>query len=314
MHTLEKSMDEFLTTFMKPIEEIWQPADMLPDSTSPKFLNEVEEIRELAMELDDDLLTVIIGDTITEEALPTYEAWLMDMAGVDQANKNGWSKWMRAWTSEENRHGDLLNKYLYLSGRVNMREVEISTQHLINDGIDIHTAKDPYRSFVYTSFQELATNLSHRRVALLAKKSNNLQLAKMCGFIAADENRHANAYKHFVKRIFELDPSDMMLAFEDMMKKKIVMPAHFLRESGGKIGELFTHFSDAAQRTMVYTTQDYIDIMNSHGFAGKIAAYFRADGRAKNLLCIQMDFHLTQPLIYSRYKIHSATNFMLALS
>jgi len=263
MHTLEKSVDEFLEKFMKPIEQIWQPTDMLPDSTSPKFMNEVEEIRELAMELDDDLLTVLIGDTITEEALPTYEAWLMDVVGVDQANKNGWSKWMRAWTSEENRHGDLLNKYLYLSGRVNMREVEISTQHLINDGIDIHTAKDPYRSFVYTSFQELATNLSHRRVALLAKKSNNLQLAKMCGFIAADENRHANAYKHFVSRIFELDPSDMMLAFEDMMKKKIVMPAHFLRESGGKIGELFTHFSDAAQRTMVYTTQDYIDIMNS---------------------------------------------------
>jgi acyl-[acyl-carrier-protein] desaturase len=28
---------------------------------------------------------------------------------------------------EENRHGDLLNKYLYLSGRVNMREVEMTT-------------------------------------------------------------------------------------------------------------------------------------------------------------------------------------------
>jgi acyl-[acyl-carrier-protein] desaturase len=25
---------------------------------------------------------------------------------------------------EENRHGDLLNKYLYLSGRVNMRELK----------------------------------------------------------------------------------------------------------------------------------------------------------------------------------------------
>ncbi|PIY31484.1 MAG: acyl-ACP desaturase, partial [Bacteroidetes bacterium CG_4_10_14_3_um_filter_42_6] len=47
------------------------------------------------------------------------------------------------------------------------------------DGVDIHTAKDPYRSFVYTSFQELATNLSHRRVALLAKKSGNTHLAKM---------------------------------------------------------------------------------------------------------------------------------------
>jgi acyl-[acyl-carrier-protein] desaturase len=33
-----------------------------------------------------------------------------------------WAQWVRQWTSEENRHGDLLNKYLYLSGRVNMRE------------------------------------------------------------------------------------------------------------------------------------------------------------------------------------------------
>jgi acyl-[acyl-carrier-protein] desaturase len=45
---------------------------------------------------------------------------------------------IRQWT-EENRHGDLLNKYLYLSGRVNMREVEMTTQHLINDGFDIGT-------------------------------------------------------------------------------------------------------------------------------------------------------------------------------
>jgi len=116
---------------------------------------------------------------------------------------------------------------------------------------------------VYTSFQELATNVSHRRVASLSKKSGNHLLAKMCGLVAADEARHANAYKHFVTRIFELDPSEMMLAFEDMMKRKIVMPAHFLRESGMKISELWAHFSDAAQRCMVYTTQDYIDILIS---------------------------------------------------
>ena len=32
-----------------------------------------------------------------------------------------------------------------------MREVEISTQHLIADGFDIGTAHDPYKNFVYTS-------------------------------------------------------------------------------------------------------------------------------------------------------------------
>ena len=54
-----------------------------------------------------------------------------------------------------------------------------------------------------------------------------------------------------------------MLAFEDMMRKKIVMPAHFLRETGVKIGQTFSHFSDAAQRLGVYTTNDYIDIADS---------------------------------------------------
>jgi len=263
MRTIEKSMGKLLAKYLKPIEENWQPSDLLPDSRDPGFKEEIIELQGNAREMSYDLWAVLIGDTITEEALPTYESWLMEVEGIDQENRNGWSKWVRAWTAEENRHGDLLNKYLYLSGRVNMREMEISTQYLLSDGLDIGTGKDPYRNFIYTSFQELATNISHRRVATLSKKAGNNRLAKICGIIASDEARHANAYIDFVRRIFELDPSEMMLAFEDMMKKKIVMPAHLLRESGGAIGELFTHFSDAAQRIMVYTTQDYIDILKS---------------------------------------------------
>jgi acyl-[acyl-carrier-protein] desaturase len=263
MQTMELSLDEIISKYLKPVESMWQPADLLPISYAPQFLDEIKEIQELAQELDYDLLTVLIGDTVTEEALPTYEAWLMNVEGIDPQQPNGWSRWVRAWTAEENRHGDLLNKYLYLSGRVNMREMETSTHHLINDGFDIQTAGDPYKSFIYTSFQELATNISHRRVASLCKKASNHLLAKICGLIAADEARHANAYQNFVSRIFEIDPSEMMIAFEHMMKKKIVMPAHFMRETGGHIGDLFAHFSDAAQRTLVYTTQDYIDILKT---------------------------------------------------
>lgn len=263
MATIEKSMNELMSTYLISIETNWQPSDFLPDPTSATFMDEVEELQSLAQQMDYDLFTVLIGDTITEEALPTYESWLMSIQGVDQENHNGWSRWVRAWTAEENRHGDLLNKYLYLSGRVNMREMEVSTQYLIADGFDIQTGADPYRNFVYTSFQELATNISHRRVAKFAKKSGNGKLSKMCGLIAADELRHATAYKEFVRQILEIDPSEMMLAFADMMKKKIVMPAHLLRESGMGVGQLWSHFSDAAQRSKVYTTQDYVDILKS---------------------------------------------------
>ncbi len=261
MKTIGEKMDHFINTYLTPIEKIWQPSDFLPDSSRDTFKDEIDELREFAHEMPYDLFVTLIGDCITEEALPTYESWIMSIDGVNQGQNTGWTQWTRSWTAEENRHGDLLNKYLYLCGRVNMREMEVTTQHLIADGFDIHTGTDPYKNFVYTSFQETATNISHRRVGTLAKQTGNKKLAQMCGVIAADEARHAKAYQHFVTEIFEMDTSEMMIAFEQMMKSKIVMPAHLMRESGQKAGELWEHFSDAAQRCMVYTAQDYINIL-----------------------------------------------------
>ena len=261
MKLLEKSVDDYVDKFLIPVETIWQPTDFLPDSQSENFFEDVREIQELAKELPYDFWVVLVGDTITEEALPTYESWLMDVEGVDQVGRNGWSKWVRHWTGEENRHGDVLNKYMYLSGRVNMKQIEITTHHLINDGFDIGTDRDPYKNFVYTSFQELATYISHNRVAKIAKQYGNKRLARMCTIISGDEMRHHNAYSEFVSRIFEVDPSEMLLAFHYMMKKKIVMPAHFLRETGQSMGAAFEEFSMSAQRLGVYTATDYVDIM-----------------------------------------------------
>jgi acyl-[acyl-carrier-protein] desaturase len=261
MQLLEKKIDTFMDEFLIPVEKIWQPTDLLPDSNQESFLEEVKELREISKDLPYDFWVTLVGDTITEEALPTYESWLMDVEGVDNVERNGWSKWVRHWTGEENRHGDALNKYLYLSGRVNMREIEQTTQHLINDGFDIGTGRDPYKNFVYTSFQELATFVSHNRVALIAKKYGEKKLFKMCNLIAGDEMRHHLAYSEFVNQIFKVDPSEMMLAFQYMMKQKITMPALFLRESGDKIGSAFEAFSDSAQRIGVYTASDYVDIL-----------------------------------------------------
>ncbi|MCX6264367.1 MAG: acyl-ACP desaturase [Bacteroidetes bacterium] len=263
MQFLAQKIETIIGEFLKNIDTNWQPADFLPESNNPEFTKEIKEIQQQCKELPYDYMAVLVGDIITEEALPTYESWLTDVEGISKAEPQGWSKWIRMWTAEENRHGDLLNKYIYLSGRVNMKQMEITTQHLIADGMEIGTARDPYKNFVYTSFQELATNISHRRTATIAKKHGNEQLSKICGVIAADEARHAKAYKSFVSQIFEIDPSEMMLAFENMMRKKIVMPAHFMRQQGEKIGSTWSHFSDAAQRLGVYTTLDYTYIMES---------------------------------------------------
>lgn len=260
MRFMEQDIQSFMQDYLIPADKIWQPTDLLPNSESDTFLEDIRELREIAKDLPYDFWVVLVGDTITEEALPTYESWLMEIDGVNNEERNGWAQWIRHWTGEENRHGDVLNKYLYLSGRVNMRAVEISTQHLISDGFDIGTSRDPYKNFVYTSFQEMATYISHNRVSQIAKNYGEKSLAKMCRLIAGDEMRHHTAYAEFVNRIFQVDPSEMMLAFQYMMKQKITMPAHFLRESGNTISTAFDHFSDAAQRMGVYTANDYVDI------------------------------------------------------
>ena len=45
MQVLEKSMSEFLSKYLKPIEENWQPSDYLPDTTSDHFMEEMREIQ-----------------------------------------------------------------------------------------------------------------------------------------------------------------------------------------------------------------------------------------------------------------------------
>lgn len=58
---------------------------------------------------------VFVGDMITEEALPTYMTMLNTLDGTRDetgASRTPWACWTREWTAEENRHGDVMNKWV----------------------------------------------------------------------------------------------------------------------------------------------------------------------------------------------------------
>jgi len=245
-------------------EKAWQPTDFLPDSQKPteEWFDEVREMRKVADELPDELLLVLIGDMITEEALPTYLTLLNTLEGTDDptgAVDTAWGRWSRQWTSEENRHGDLLNRYLYITGRVDMRSIEQTIMRLISSGFDPDTRSDPYRGFIYTSFQERATKISHGNVGKLAAAAGDGALARICARIAGDEARHEKAYQLFVQEVLRLDPSGAILSYKDMMDKQIVMPAELMNEPSNP--NLYNDFSRIATDLNVYTGVDYAEIM-----------------------------------------------------
>jgi len=138
--------DRELMPMLADTTKCWQPQDYLPNPESDTFLDEVRELRERTKNISDDHLVSLVGDMITEEALPTYMTMLNTLDGVRDetgAQPSPWGIWTRAWTAEENRHGDLMNKYLWLTGRVDMKRVEVTIQNLIGSGMDPKTENNP---------------------------------------------------------------------------------------------------------------------------------------------------------------------------
>ncbi|CAA6669503.1 unnamed protein product [Spirodela intermedia] len=212
-------VEENILPLLRPVETSWQPQDFLPEASAEGFFDD-----------PDEFYVCLVGDMVTGSAA--------------DVPPRAWAVWTRAWTAEENRHGDLLNRYLYLCGRLTCV---------------LPVDNNPYMGFVYTSFQERATFISHGNTARHAKKHGDLTLAKICGTIAADEKRHEMAYSRIVAKLFELDPDASMQAFAAMMRKRVNMPAQLMFD--GEDPKLFDNYAAVAQRTGVYTAKDYADIV-----------------------------------------------------
>ena len=286
---LRSQVEENLT-LLAPPEKAWQPTDYLPDLTAPDWRERVAAFREPAQHLSDEVLVVLVGDMVTEEALPNYAVMLNLLARDGTGDSpQPWSRWMRGWTAEENRHGDLLNAYLRLTGRVDMRAVEVTVHNLIANGFNPRAFPDPYAGLIYTAFQERATKVSHANVGKLAVSYGDDNLAGICRRIAGDESRHELFYTRMMGEVMDQDPERAILIFRDMMRRVIAMPGRLMYD--GKDPDLFEHFAVVAQRLGVYTALDYAQILGHLVNTWKVASR-PVSGKAasaQEFLCCQAE-------------------------
>ncbi|CAN6288493.1 unnamed protein product [Urochloa humidicola] len=299
---LEPWVEEHILPLLKSVEESWQPTDLLPDPAtlgSDGFHTACLELRARAAEVSDDLLVCLVANMVTEEALPTYPSVLNRFEAVrDTTGTDGtaWARWIRGWSAEENRHGDVLNRYMHLSGRFDMREVERTVQRLIRDGMGMHAHASPFHGFVYVAFQERATAIAHGNTACLvgARGAGDEALARICGTVAADEKRHEAAYTRIMGRLFEADPDAAVRAMAYMMRRRIDMPTAFIDDGGcHRGGDFYAHFIAIAQQAGTYTVSDYRGILEhliGRWGVEKLAAGLSGEGRrARDYLCALPD-------------------------
>jgi acyl-[acyl-carrier-protein] desaturase len=259
---------EELLPNLKSVEDSWQPSDLLPDFGGETWREELDALREEALTLSDEMLVVLVGNVVTEEALPSYQTALNRFGGLtDQTGveTHAWAQWSRGWTAEEKRHGDVSRAYLNLSGRVDTRSVDQTIQHLLRNGFDTGAEGDPYRGLTYASIQEHATKTSWRQLGNIVRKAGAPQLHKICGLIAADEARHERVYRAMMKGILEHQPAEALEALRDSLGH-VAMPAKTM--SDGKSRRLFQHFADTGRRLGVYDLRDYAD--NVEGFVTEL--------------------------------------------
>jgi len=86
-HEILQGMGDFVEknlNLLTPPERSWQPSDYLPDLTAENWFDQVEEFRLQAEGISDDLLVVLVGDMVTEEALPSYSVSLNRIAKNDE--------------------------------------------------------------------------------------------------------------------------------------------------------------------------------------------------------------------------------------
>ena len=228
-----ESLQEFVgqnISLLLPVDEAWQPTDFLPDFTGEDWAEKVTQFRNSSQGLSNELLVVLVGNMITEEALPSYtvslEQVVHDPTGTSDTP---WATWLRGWTAEENRHGDLLNAYLRLTGRVDIRSVETTIHHLIRNGFYWGRRDHEFAGLIYAASGG-ATRISHGKVAKLAAAQGDDNLARICRTIAADETRHETFYTRVIGEIMERDPAEGVIAYKNVLKGLVAMPGSLMSD------------------------------------------------------------------------------------
>jgi acyl-[acyl-carrier-protein] desaturase len=141
---------------------------------------------------------------LTEDNLPSYHRLIHKMFSKGDG---AWKNWINRWTAEEGRHAIVIRDYLIVTRNIDPIALERGRMQNVLSGYD-HDV-DVLQGLAYTSFQELATRVSHQNTG---RYSDDPVADKIMTRVASDENLHMVFYRDALAAMLEVAPSEVIKA------------------------------------------------------------------------------------------------------
>jgi acyl-[acyl-carrier-protein] desaturase len=144
---------------------------------------------------------------LTEDNLPSYHYLIR---AIFEKGDGAWKNWVHQWTAEEGRHAIVIRDYLIVTRNIDPIMLERGRMQTVKLGYA--RPMQVLRGLAYTSFQELATRVSHQNTG---RYSSDPVADRIMSRVAADENLHMVFYRDALSAAFELAPSAVVKAIAE---------------------------------------------------------------------------------------------------
>ncbi|HYD03806.1 MAG TPA: acyl-ACP desaturase [Alphaproteobacteria bacterium] len=227
----------------------WTTSNLLPslDMNIAEEEKWLKDLQNRAKGISNEVRISLALNIITEEGLPHFHKLLDRSIGRNSAL----AEWNNLWTAEEDTHGTSLERYALYSNIFNHPSLEKQIFEYLKKGFNPEWSGDPWKLFVYTSLQEMATKISHENTGKLVENVEPL-FNELTSIVARDEARHYAFYVGMFKEVLKRDPNDALAAAESLLRK-IDMPAVAISN--------FNNYAEVIGKIQVYTMNNYTEIV-----------------------------------------------------
>ncbi|HUY52965.1 MAG TPA: acyl-ACP desaturase [Candidatus Dormibacteraeota bacterium] len=196
--------ERLLNHHLEITKKSWYPHELVPYDSAQTFKDDYIWSPD-EYPLSQGVRSAIFVNLLTEDNLPYYTHTLFSHLGEDHP----FSAWTKQWTAEEWRHSAVIRDWVLATRAINPVELEDSRMIQMKGG-KVPEPPDLAELLIYTGFQELATQVSHRNTGKMLDKERGGP--KIMGYVAGDEGRHHEFYCNLAIEAFKIDPSAMVIA------------------------------------------------------------------------------------------------------